>query len=292
MLRRIAHGGAQLLANTDTAILDTPDWLWARWTKAYGDEVARAIALANRQEPALDLTVKSDAAAWASALGGRVLPTGSVRAIVHGPVSALPGYQDGAWWVQDAAAALPARLLGDMSGRTVADLCAAPGGKTAQLAAAGAHVIAVDRGPKRLERLRQNLARLQLSAETVAADVAEWRGGPFDAVLLDAPCSATGTIRRHPDIPWLKREADIAALAALQRRLLASAVELTKPGGTLVYCVCSLEPDEGVEAVRELLDREPRLARQPILAGEVHGLGELITPDGDLRTLPCHLPDP
>ena len=292
VLRRIARGGAQLLAGTDTAILDTPDWLMARWTKAYGDEVARAIALANRQEPALDLTVKSDAAAWASALGGRVLPTGSVRAIVHGPVSALPGYQDGAWWVQDAAAALPARLLGDMSGRTVADLCAAPGGKTAQLAAAGARVIAVDRAPKRLERLRQNLARLRLSAETVAADVAEWRGGPFDAVLLDAPCSATGTIRRHPDIPWLKREADIVALAALQRRLLASAVELTKPGGTLVYCVCSLEPDEGVEAVRELLDREPRLARRPILAGEVHGLGELITPDGDLRTLPCHLPDP
>jgi 16S rRNA (cytosine967-C5)-methyltransferase len=292
VLRRIARGGAELLAGTDTTTLDTPDWLMARWVKTYGDEVARAIALANGQEPALDLTVKSDAADWASAFGGRVLPTGSVRAVVHGPVPSLPGYQDGAWWVQDAAAALPARLLGDVSGRTVADLCAAPGGKTAQLAAAGGHVTAVDRAPKRLDRLRQNLARLNLPAEAVAADVAEWRGGPFDAVLLDAPCSATGTIRRHPDIPWLKREADIAALAALQQRLLASAVELTKPGGILVYCVCSLEPDEGVDAVRELLDREPRVARKPISADDVSGRGELLTPDGDLRTLACHLPDP
>ncbi len=292
VLRRIARSGAELLTGIDTATLDTPDWLMARWTNTYGGEVARAIALANRQEPALDLTVKNEPDLWANALGGRVLPSGSVRAVVHGPVPSLPGYGDGAWWVQDAAAALPARLLGDIAGRSVADLCAAPGGKTAQLAAAGAHVIAVDRAPKRLERLRQNLDRLHLSAETVAADVAEWRAGPFDAVLLDAPCSATGTIRRHPDIPWLKRETDIAALAVLQRRLLASAVELTKPGGVLVYCVCSLEPDEGIDAVRELLDREPRVTRRPISAGEVHGLGELITPDGDLRTLPCQLPDP
>ena len=253
VLRRVARGGAQHLAGMDTALLDTPDWLMARWIKNYGDETARAIALANRQEPALDLTVKSDPAHWASAFGGRVLPTGSVRAVVHGPVPSLPGYQDGAWWVQDAAAALPARLLGDVAGRTVADLCAAPGGKTAQLAAAGAQVTAVDRAPKRLERLKQNLARLSLAAETVVADVAEWQGGPFDAVLLDAPCSSTGTIRRHPDIPWLKREADIAALAALQRRLMANAVELTKPGGTLVYCVCSLEPEEGSDLVREFL---------------------------------------
>ncbi len=153
-------------------------------------------------------------AGWAEKLGGRVLPTGSVRAVVHGPVPSLPGYAEGAWWVQDAAAALPARLLGEVSGRTVADLCAAPGGKTAQLAAAGAQVTAVDRAPKRLDRLRQNLARLGLMAEIVAADVTEWRGGPFDAVLVDAPCSSTGTIRRHPDIPWLKTESDIAALAA------------------------------------------------------------------------------
>ena len=149
---------------------------------------------------------------------------------MHGPVPRLPGYAEGAWWVQDAAAALPAQLLGDVRGKSVADLCAAPGGKTAQLAAAGARVTAVDRSAPRLERLKQNLARLGLTADTVTADVTEWQSEPFDAVLLDAPCSATGTIRRHPDIPWLKRESDIATLAALQRRLLARAVELTTAG--------------------------------------------------------------
>ena len=221
-----------------------------------------------------------------------MLPTGSVRTAVHGPVPALPGYQDGAWWVQDAAAALPARLLGDIAGRSVADLCAAPGGKTAQLAAAGARVTAVDPRRRGIERLRQNLARLDLAAETVVADVAQWQAGPFDAVLLDAPCSSTGTIRRHPDIPWLKREADIATLKALQHRLLAHTVELTRPGGLIVYCTCSLEPEEGSEVVGALLAGEPRLRRVPIAAAEVGGLQELVTADGDLRTLPCHLPDP
>ena len=252
VLRRIAQNAAQQLRGKDTVALDTPDWLMARWRRAYGDELAHSIAAANGQEPALDVTVKSDPAQWASALGGSVLPTGSVRAIVHGPVPRLPGYADGAWWVQDAAAALPARLLGDVAGKRIADLCAAPGGKTAQLAAAGARVTAVDRSAPRLERLKQNLARLGLTAETIAADVTDWQSEPFDAVLLDAPCSATGTIRRHPDIPWLKRESDIASLAALQRRLLARAVELTRPGGLIVYCTCSLEPDEGVEPVTEL----------------------------------------
>jgi 16S rRNA (cytosine967-C5)-methyltransferase len=292
VLRRVAREGAQFLAAVNTVALDTPQWLMARWVKTYGAQTARAIAVANGTEPALDLTVRNDPEHWASALGGRVLPTGSVRAIVHGPISQLPGYGDGAWWVQDAAAALPAKLFGDLRGRTVADLCAAPGGKTAQLAAADATVIAVDRAGGRLERLQQNLERLHLTVETVAADVTQWRAGPFDAVLLDAPCSSTGTIRRHPDIPWLKRAADIAALAALQRRLVAQASELTKPGGTLIYCTCSLEPEEGVEIIRDLLDHNPSLRRQPISAGEVHGHPEWLTADGDLRTLPCHLPDP
>jgi 16S rRNA (cytosine967-C5)-methyltransferase len=292
VLRRIAREGAPFLAAVDTVALDTPQWLMARWVKTYGAQTARAIAIANGTEPALDLTVRNDPEHWASALGGRMLPTGSVRAIVHGPISQLPGYGEGAWWVQDAAAALPAKLFGDVRGRTVADLCAAPGGKTAQLAAAGATVIAVDRAGGRLERLRQNLERLHLTAETVAADVTQWRAGPFDAVLLDAPCSSTGTIRRHPDIPWLKRAADVAALAALQRRLVAQASELTKPGGTLIYCTCSLEPEEGVEIIRDLLDHNPSLRRQPISADEIHGYPEWLTADGDLRTLPCHLPDP
>ncbi len=292
VLRRFTREGAQLLANIDSAALDTPHWLMARWEKNYGAKTARAIAIANAREPALDLTVRNDPAHWASVLGGRVLPTGSVRAIAHGPISQLPGYAEGAWWVQDAAAALPAKLLGDVRGLAVADLCAAPGGKTAQIAAAGARVIAVDHAPERLERLRRNLARLHLTAETIAADAAQWQAGPFDVVLLDVPCSSTGTIRRHPDIPWLKRLADIAALAALQRRLALRAAELTKPGGILVYCSCSLEPEEGIEIVRDLLDQGPRLARRPISAGEVFGHSEWLTEDGDLRTLPCHLPDP
>src|SRR5262245_29523591 len=197
VLRRVIREGRQQLAALDTATLDTPPWLMARWTTAYGAAPAHAIALANGQEPALDLTVKSEPDVWAARLNARVLPTGSLRMIAHGLVTALPGYADGAWWVQDAAAALPVRLLGDIRGRTVADLCAAPGGKTAQLAAAGAHVTAVDRSPARLARLTENLARLGLAAETVAADAAEWQAGPFDAVLVDPPCTSTGTIRRH-----------------------------------------------------------------------------------------------
>jgi len=182
-------------------------------------------------------------------------------------------------------------LFGPVHGLRVADLCAAPGGKTAQLAAAGAQVTAVDRAPARLARLRDNLDRLKLTAELVCADVASWRAEPFDAVLLDAPCSSTGTIRRHPDVPWLKREDDIVTLAAVQRRLIEHAVALTKPGGTLIYCVCSLEPEEGQHIVADLIAREASLRRAPIAASEVCGGAEFISNDGDLRTLPCHFPD-
>jgi 16S rRNA (cytosine967-C5)-methyltransferase len=291
VLRRIARDGAQRLAEIDTATLDTPEWLMARWIKTFGAETARAIAAANSNEPALDLTLKSDAESWATRLRGQVLPTGSVRMIAHGAVTLLPGFSEGAWWVQDAAAALPTRLFGDVRGMRVADLCAAPGGKTAQLALAGANVTAVDRAPARLNRLRDNLARVGLSAELVCADVTEWQTEPFDMVLLDAPCSSTGTIRRHPDIPWLKHETDIAKLVALQQRLLERAVALTKPGGTLVYCTCSLEPEEGIAPITSLLATSSGLRRRPVTADEVFGLAELISPDGDLRTLPCHLPN-
>jgi 16S rRNA (cytosine967-C5)-methyltransferase len=194
--------------------------------------------------------------------------------------------------VQDAAAALPARLFGDVRGRSVADLCAAPGGKASQLALAGAEVTAVDRSAARLRRLQANVARLGLNAEVVVADAAEWQGGPFDAVLLDAPCLSTGTIRRHPDVAWLKREADLAQLCALQARLLDRAVELTKPGGTMVYCTCSLEPEEGENQIAALLARDTRVRRRPIEASEVAGLSEVVSEDGDLRTLPFHLSDP
>lgn len=291
VLRRVAREGVARLAALDTSTLDTPDWLMTRWTAAYGAETARAIAAANRNEPALDLTVKSDPEYWADELGGRVLATRSVRVIAAGAVSALPGFAEGAWWVQDAGAALPARLLGDIRGRRVADLCAAPGGKTAQLALAGASVTAVDRAPARLQRLRDNLARLALKAEIVATDVEEWSAEPFDTVLLDAPCSSTGTIRRHPDVPWLKNAGDIVNLSALQRRLLDRALALTKPGGTLVYCTCSLEPDENEAIVAGLLARAPNVRRVPIAAAKVFGCADFISKDGDLRTLPCHFPD-
>jgi 16S rRNA (cytosine967-C5)-methyltransferase len=208
----------------------------------------------------------------------------------------LPGFSEGKWWVQDAAAALPVRLFGDLKGQRIADLCAAPGGKTAQLIHAGAEVTALDRSPNRVARLRENLARLSLDAQTVVTDAAEWSGNGgdalFDGILIDAPCTATGTIRRHPDVAWLKQESDISALTALQRRLLQRAVALLKPGGTLVYCTCSLEPEEGEQAVAALLAAESGIRRAPIDASEVAGQAELVTAEGDLRTLPCHMPHP
>jgi 16S rRNA (cytosine967-C5)-methyltransferase len=219
-----------------------------------------------------------------------VLATGTVRLYARGPVSAMPGYDRGAWWVQDAAAALPARLVGEVEGRRVIDLCAAPGGKTAQLLNAGARVTAVDRAPERLKRLEANLERLGLEGETVVADAAEWRPSePADAVLLDVPCTATGAIRRHPDVAWLKSPDDVAALAAVQARLLAAAVEMVRPGGLLVYASCSLQPEEGPGQVAALLGAGAPVARQPVRADEVGGLSELLTDDGDLRSLPCHL---
>jgi 16S rRNA (cytosine967-C5)-methyltransferase len=291
VLRRIARDGAVRLAALDAAFLDTPEWLMRKWIAHYGEATARAIAAAHAREPALDLTVKSDPEAWAARVNGRALALGSVRTLASGPISQLAGFDEGAWWVQDAAAAVPARLLGDVRDKSVADLCAAPGGKTAQLAHAGARVTAVDRSPARLARLRQNLTRLKLSADIVEADAAQWDGGPFDAIVLDAPCSSTGTIRRHPDIPWLKTDTDVGKLVALQTRLLDHAVMLLKPGGTLIYCTCSLELEEGEQAIDGLLARQGGLRRHPIRPDEVAGLAELVTARGDLRTLPCHLPD-
>jgi 16S rRNA (cytosine967-C5)-methyltransferase len=291
VLRRAAREGQDALATLDPVPLDTPEWLFARWQRIYGEAAARAIAIAHGHEPPLDLTVKSGAESWAQRLRGRVMPTGTVRTATGGLISLLPGYHEGAWWVQDAAAALPARLFGDVAGKQVADLCAAPGGKTAQLAQAGARVTAVDRSANRLVRLRENLTRLGLHADMVVADVTEWQAGPFDAVLVDAPCSSTGTIRRHPDVAWSKSEADIAQLAGLQSRLLDRAVALTKPGGTIVYCVCSLEPEESEQQIEALLAREPAVRRKPINKDEVSGTPEFLKPEGDLRTLPSAWPD-
>lgn len=292
VLRRCAREGAPLIEEVKSETLDVAPWLLQRWTAHYGEAVARDIAHAIGHEPSLDITVKSDPAQWASRLHGEMLPTGSVRTLLQGSVTMLPGFTEGQWWVQDAAAALPARLFGDVGGKHIADLCAAPGGKTAQLAHAGAHVVAVDRSANRMARLRDNLARLSLQAKAVVTDAAEWQGTGelFDGILVDAPCTSTGTIRRHPDIGWLRQEADIAALTALQKRLLQRAATLLKPGGTLVYCTCSLEPEEGEHAIAAFLAADSSMRRVPIEPGEVAGLREIITIEGDLRTLPCHLP--
>jgi 16S rRNA (cytosine967-C5)-methyltransferase len=294
VLRRCAREGQPLIDEVKLETLDVPPWLLARWIAHYGDTVAREIAMALACEPSLDITVKSEAEQWASRLHGETLPTGSVRTLLQGSVTMLPGFAEGQWWVQDAAAALPARLFGDLTGKTVADLCAAPGGKTAQLVLAGAEVTAVDRSPGRMARLRDNFARLSLGAEAVVADAAEWAGDKdgktFDGILVDAPCASTGTIRRHPDVAWLRQEDDITALTGVQKRLLQKAVSLLKPGGTLVYCTCSLEPEEGEQQISALLASDATVRRVPIEASEVAGLGEILNGDGDLRTLPSHLP--
>ena len=294
VLRRCAREGASLAEEAKSEILDIPPWLYQRWASHYGETTARAIALALLHEPSLDITVKSGSEQWAGRLHGEALPTGSVRTQLQGSVTNLPGFAEGEWWVQDAAAALPARLFGEIKGKTIVDLCAAPGGKTAQLAHAGARVVAIDRSPARMARLRDNLARLKLQAETIVADAVEWQGatGTFDGVLVDAPCTSTGTIRRHPDVAWLRQEADIAALVLLQKRLLEKSVSLLRPGGMLVFCTCSLEPEEGEAQLATLLSVERSLQRVPVTAEEVGGLAEILNDRGDLRTLPCHLPRP
>ena len=294
LLRRLSVDGFERIAGQDAARLDTPAWLWNSWTSAYGEASARAIASAHLLGAPLDLTPKPgiDIDRLAADLGATRLPTGSLRIAEAAPVASLPGYDAGQWWVQDAAAALPAKLLGDVRGKRVFDLCAAPGGKTAQLAAAGAAVVAVDRSGVRLRRLAENLARLGLTAEIVEADVGAWQPAlPADAVLLDVPCSSTGTIRRHPDIAVSKTPAEVVKLAAVQRRLLASAAGLLAPGGTLVYCACSLQPEEGAGVVDSLVGPGQPYARVPIEAAEVGGWPEVLTSAGDLRTLPCHLGD-
>jgi 16S rRNA (cytosine967-C5)-methyltransferase len=289
VLRRVVRERDAILGDDDPW-RDTPDWLRERWIAHYG-AAAEAVAAAHRNSASVDLTVKADPEAWAARLGGLVLPTGSVRLLDRTAIRDLDGFEDGAWWVQDAAAALPARLLEPRPGERIADLCAAPGGKTAQLAVAGASVLAVDRSAKRLKRLEENLGRLGLSAETRAIDAAAFEGEAFDAILLDAPCSATGTIRRHPDVAWTKGPEDVQKLADLQRRLLDAAARLLRPGGRLVYCTCSLEPEEGERQAEAFLERHPSFEHVPIAPEEI-GLPELVGVTGDLRTLPSQLPLP
>jgi 16S rRNA (cytosine967-C5)-methyltransferase len=290
VLRRLSQEGAALVETQDAGRLNTPDWLWESWSRTYGEEVCRAIALAHLKEAPLDITVRSDPELWAERLEASILPGGTLRRAAGGAITALPGYAEGAWWVQDAAAALPARLFGPIAGRRCIDLCAAPGGKTAQLAAAGAIVTAIDRSQRRLDRLVVNLKRLDLSVDAIAADAAVWRPpAPVYGALLDAPCTATGAVRRHPDVPHLKTPEDVARLAVVQERLFQAASEMVAPGGVLIYCTCSLEAEEGPQQVARLLQANPAFRRQPIRPEDVGGLDECITPEGDLRTLPSQL---
>jgi 16S rRNA (cytosine967-C5)-methyltransferase len=289
VLRRLSVEGVARIDQQDVPRLNTPDWLWQSWSRAYGEPMARAIAASHLREAPLDLTLRDDAQTWCAKLEGILLPTGTLRRSAGGPLVTLPGYTEGAWWVQDAAAALPARLFGVLGGREVVDLCAAPGGKTAQLAAAGAIVTALDRSSRRLERLIANLRRLALPIEAVAADALTWRPSrPVDAVLLDAPCSTTGAIRRHPDVPHLKAPDDVARLVVVQDNLLRAAIDMLRPGGTLIYCTCSLEPEEGQDRIAELLGSGAPVARRAIDPNEIGVRPEWITAEGDLRTLPCY----
>lgn len=282
VLRRVSREGAAVVAAQDASI-NTPDWLWQRWRDTYGDETAREIAKAHGAQAPLDIVTKGGAPAFAAdPLFGNVY-----RVTEEARVEALPGFEAGDFWVQDAAATLPAHLLGEVTGQRVLDLCAAPGGKTAQLASKGAKVTAVEREASRAQRLRENLKRLKLDAEIFEGDMRdlpEDKAAPF--VLLDAPCSATGTIRRHPDLPWIKQASDVTACAGTSAELLDHAAALVTPGGLLVFAVCSLEAEEGPEQIALFLERNSDFRREEIKPKDVFSHGEWITPDGDLRTLP------
>jgi len=289
VLRRVTRERDTLVAHeNDATRLNVPAWLWESWQAAYGDE-AEAIAVALQTEAPLDLTPRDPASAEALAgeLGGTLLATGSIRLTGAAPVADLPGFKDGRWWVQDAAASLPALLLGDIAGEDALDLCAAPGGKTLQLAAGGASVTALDRARSRLARIRENLARTGLAAELVAAEVLTFEPDrTWPVVLLDAPCSATGTARRHPDVLHLKTPEEVQTLVAIQREMLAKAAALTAPGGRLVYCVCSLQPEEGEAQIDWFLESFAAFRLVPADSVLPAALHRFVTARGSLRTLP------
>lgn len=294
VLRRIAKEGRGQIAKQDEGRLNTPGWIMEQWILDYTLRTAAEIAQANLSEAPLDISIKDPSMAeyWAGTLQASILPTGTLRRASGGLVQDLPGFDDGMWWIQDAAAAIPAKLFGDIDGQDVVDLCAAPGGKTAQLAAAGANVLAIDRSVKRLKRLQDNINRLRLQnhVRTEAADASVWRPkDPVSHILLDAPCSATGTVRRNPDVLHLKARHDLDSLIAVQARLLDQAVASLAPGGTLVYCTCSLQKAEGEAQIARLLDSGAPVRRKPVQASEIGGMETLLTADGDIRVLPFHM---
>ena len=288
VLRGVLRDGAPA---EDTEAL-APGWIYARWRAAYGEDAAAAIAAAIALEPATDVTPRdpADTLTLAADLEADVLPGGSVRVRRKGDVAEWPGFLDGRWWVQDAAAAIPARLLDAAAGQTALDLCAAPGGKALQLAATGARLTALDRSPARLRLLSQTLERTGLSAEVIATQADRWSDARlFDKVLLDAPCSATGTFRRHPDVLWGTKPGDIAKLAGVQSRLLDAAAARVAPGGRLVYCVCSLEQEEGEGQAEGFGLRHPDFTLEPIAPGEGGAPAASVDGLGRLRVLPHQL---
>ncbi|MGI9364876.1 MAG: RsmB/NOP family class I SAM-dependent RNA methyltransferase [Rhizobiaceae bacterium] len=296
VLRRLSREKMDMFSTMSTseiAVTNMSPWLRKRIRKDYGKERLASIAIQHMLEPIIDLTVKSDPEQWAEKLGGIHLFGNSLRVDRPGRIESWPGFGEGKWWIQDAAASLPVNLFGELSGRTALDLCAAPGGKTAQLASGGAQVTALEASTPRLDRLNSNLQRLNLNAETINADMMEWTSDRlFDAVLLDAPCSSTGTIRRHPDVQWNKSEQIVNELAQLQIDMIIRAAEFVKPGGTLVFANCSIDRAEGEDVYATILSRDIGLEPDPTTAEECFGLAELINRQGTIRSLPCHLQCP
>lgn len=291
ILRRMTGEGKAWLAGQDAAALNMPEWLYTQWMGDYGAVRAKEIALATLEEAHLDITVKNadDLKDWGVKLATRVLPTGSLRRPSGGHVADLAGFEDGAWWVQDASSALPVKLMGDVKGARVLDLCAAPGGKTAQLAANGANVTALDRSAARMATLTANIKRLGLqdSVHTIIEDGSVWQAKEkFTHILLDAPCSATGTIRRHPDLLHLKNPKDQDGLMSIQQRLLANAANLLETGGVLIYCTCSLQKDEGERQVERFLESYGNFRRVPVRKEEFGGIDGVVNSEGDVRILP------
>jgi len=272
--------------------LNLPKWLKENWTVRYGAEEVEKIAVTLLDEPPLDFSLKPDCDGeeWAEKLGGELLTAGSVRVEKAGLVQNLAGYDEGKWWVQDVAASLPVKLLGASSGDHVLELCAAPGGKVAQSAAKGCRVTAVDQSARRLRRLQENMDRLKLTCDVVTSDAAAYKPEQdFPFILLDAPCSSTGTLRRHPDVSRARGPKDIAALAEIQARLLEAAVSIMPVGGILIYCVCSMQAEEGPDQIKALLDRNRTVKRKEISGAECIGFEKSVLDNGDVQTLPHHM---
>lgn len=291
VLRHMTREGLAMVKMQDEGRLNTPEWLMKTWIADYGLKQTAQIMTANLTEAPLDITVKdpSQRESWSDVLEADIFPTGTLRRESGGSVFELEGFDDGHWWVQDASAAIPATLFGNIDGKTVIDLCAAPGGKTAQLASMGAHVMALDRSAQRLRKMEDNLKRLRLidKVEAIAADASVWKPRQrADYILLDSPCTATGTMRRHPDLQHLKSPKDLESLKNIQQRLLRNAFAMLEPGGVLIYCTCSLQKSEGEDQVAQLLREEQRAFKLAIAPKEVGDLSEIITEHGDIRILP------